>query len=276
MSRPRILVCNDDGIFSNGIRALAQALERIGHVDVVAPNAQQSAVGHALTVAVPLRAERYEHNGKFFGWAINGTPADCVKLAVTELLPEKPDLLVSGINYGRNTAISIVYSGTVSGATEGTMLGIPSIAVSLDTFSADADFDASAEVAIAMAQKVLEHGLPPGVLLNVNVPAVSAEGIRGIRVVPQGESYWNDHYDKRIDPMSRTYYWLHGDYVMTGEDSDDHALQEQYIAVTPIHYRLTDHEMMAKLSSWDLGTMDPFSSGNRPGTAPEASTNARP
>ena len=142
--RPRILLCNDDGIFANGIRALAGRMAELGEVDVVAPNAQQSAVGHALTVASPLRVERYEHNGQFFGRAVNGTPADCVKLAVCHLLDYRPDLLVSGINHGRNTAASLVYSGTVSGATEGTMMGIPSIAVSYDDLVRDADFSAAA------------------------------------------------------------------------------------------------------------------------------------
>lgn len=255
MSRPRILVCNDDGIFSKGIRALAHALKRIGDVDVVAPNAQQSAVGHALTVAVPLRAERYEHNDEFFGWSVNGTPADCVKLAARHLLPHQPDLLVSGVNYGRNTAISLVYSGTVSGATEGTMLGIPSIAVSLDDFSIDADFGPAADVACMMARKVLDHGLPPGVLLNVNVPALPRERIRGVRVARQGESFWDDRYDERMDPMERRYFWLHGDYILTGSDTDDHVLNDGYVSVTPIHYRLTDEEMLERLGSWRLESL---------------------
>ncbi len=250
MSQPRILVSNDDGIFSKGIRALAAELGKLGHVDVVAPNAQQSAVGHALTVAVPLRVERHEHNDRFFGWSVNGTPADCVKLAARHILPYQPDLLVSGINHGRNTAISLVYSGTVSGATEGTMLGIPSIAVSLDDFSPEADFTAAARYARRIARQVLQNGLPPGVLLNVNVPAIAEEEIKGIRTAPQGESYWNDHYDERIDPMDRTYYWLHGDYVIVGEESDDHILNDGYVSVTPIHYRLTDEEMLRQLQTW--------------------------
>lgn len=274
MARPNILVCNDDGIFSPGIRALADALGTIGNVDVVAPNAQQSAVGHALTVADPLRVERYEHNGEFFGRAVNGTPADCVKLAVSHLLPHKPDLLVSGINFGRNTAVSLVYSGTVSGATEGTMLGIPSIAVSLDNFAPDADFGPSAKVARSMAEQVLERGLPPGVLLNVNVPAVPSEKIRGIRTAPQGESFWNDHYDERKDPMGRTYYWLEGEYRMTGEGSDDHALNDGYISVTPIHYRLTDQEMLERLSTWNLESLDPFAGGS-PIPTNDSSSNGR-
>lgn len=264
MSQPRILVSNDDGIFSKGIHALTRALRRLGHVDVVAPNAQQSAVGHALTVAVPLRVERYEHNDQFFGWAINGTPADCVKLAARHLLPYQPDLLVSGINHGRNTAISLVYSGTVSGATEGTMLGIPSIAVSLDDFSPEADCEAAAEITCRIAKEVLQRGLPPGVLLNVNVPALPEEKIKGIKVVRQGESYWDDRYDERTDPMERTYYWLHGDYVMVGQESDDHVLNEGYASVTPIHYKLTDDEMLQQLGSWNFDSPEASASSVSP------------
>ena len=252
MVQPRILVSNDDGIFSKGIRALVTELEKIGHVDVVAPNAQQSAVGHALTVSVPLRVERYEHNDEFFGWAVNGTPADCVKLATCHLLPRKPDLLVSGINHGRNTAVSLVYSGTVSGATEGTMLGIPSIAISLDDFSPEADFQGAAKVASHIAQHVLERSLLPGVLLNVNVPAIPFEEIRGIKVVPQGDSYWNDRYDERTDPIERNYFWLHGDYVLVGQESDDHVVNNGFVSVTPIHYRLTDEAMLGELRTWKL------------------------
>jgi 5'-nucleotidase len=255
MRTPRILVCNDDGIFSNGIRTLVSRLRSIAHVDVVAPNAQQSAVGHAVTVSVPLRVEKYEHGGDFFGWAVNGTPADCVKLASQHILPSPPDLLISGINHGRNTAVSLVYSGTVSGATEGTMLGIPSIAVSLDDLSMEADFTAAAEIAVKLARIVLHRGLPPGVSLNVNVPALPLEEIRGIRIVPQGESYWNDVYDERKDPMGRSYFWLHGDYVTTGDDTDDHAIDDGFVAVTPIHYRLTDDESLEMLHEWGLEGM---------------------
>lgn len=247
--RPRILLCNDDGIFANGIRALAGRMAELGEVDVVAPNAQQSAVGHALTVASPLRVERYEHNGQFFGRAVNGTPADCVKLAVCHLLDYRPDLLVSGINHGRNTAASLVYSGTVSGATEGTMMGIPSIAVSYDDLARDADFSAAAEMALRIARIVLREGLSPGVLLNVNVPKLPLEEIRGIRVTRQGDSYWDDRYDERTDPMGNPYYWLHGDYITVGTNTDDHALAEGYVSVTPVHYRLTAEE---EIGAWEL------------------------
>lgn len=247
--RPRILLCNDDGIFANGIRALAERMAEIGDVDVVAPNAQQSAVGHALTVASPLRVERYEHNGQFFGRAVNGTPADCVKLAVRHLLDYTPDLLVSGINHGRNTATSLVYSGTVSGATEGTMLGIPSIAISYDDSARDADFRAAAEIALTVARAVLQNGLSPGVLLNVNVPKLPLDEIRGFRVTRQGESYWDDHYDERTDPMGNPYYWLHGKYIQVDTNTDDHALAEGYVSVTPVHYRLTAEE---EVERWKL------------------------
>ena len=254
--RPRILVSNDDGIFSRGIRALVDGLAEIGEVIVVAPNAQQSAVGHALTVASPLRIERYEHEGKFFGYAINGTPADCVKLAVRHILESPPDLLVSGINHGRNTATSIVYSGTVSGATEGTMLGIPSLAVSLDSHAPDADFSGAVEATKRLTQAILERGPPAGTLLNVNVPNVPSDQITGIRIVPQGTSYWNDHYEERRDPMGNAYYWLYGEYVREGTDSDDHAVDENCVAVTPIAHRLTDEAMLLQLRSWNLESPD--------------------
>ena len=252
-SNLRILVSNDDGIDSPGIYALATALKRIGHVDVIAPVTQQSAVGHALTVAVPLRATRHERNGEPFGWGVSGTPADCVKLGVKHLLPEPPHLLVSGINHGRNTAVSLIYSGTVSAATEGTVMGIPSIAISLDDFSEDADFTFAAKVAAWIAPIVLQRGLPRGVLVNVNVPAIPEEKVRGIRIAPQGESYWDDVYEVRRDPMGRPYYWLKGEHILVGpEDSDDGAIRAGYVSVTPIHYRLTDEPMLAEMRNWGI------------------------
>jgi 5'-nucleotidase len=257
LSPLRILVSNDDGIDSPGIWALATALESIGHVDVVAPDTQQSAVGHALTVALPLRAVKHERNGRFFGWAISGKPADCIKLAVTTLLPEKPDLIVSGINHGRNTAVSLVYSGTVSAATEGTLLGIPSIAISLDDFSENADFTYAAKVAAWIAPIVAERKMPRGVLLNVNVPAIAEEKIKGVRITEQGESQWLDSYEQRFDPMGRPYYWLKGEYLAQGDEkSDDHAIEEGYVSLTPVHYRLTDHETLESMRNWGVESSD--------------------
>lgn len=249
----RILVSNDDGIDSPGIVALAAALHHVGEVYVVAPDTQQSAVGHALTVAVPLRVDEHIRDGVRFGWRVNGKPADCVKLAVQRLLPARPDIVVSGINHGRNTAVSLIYSGTVSGATEGAVLGIPSIAFSLDNFAHDADFTYAAKFAAWFVPIVALRGLPRGVLLNVNVPARDESDIRGVRIAEQGESYWDDTYEERFDPMGRPYYWLTGKYVTTGPpSSDDHAIDNGYVAITPINYRLTDAAMMEQIRTWGL------------------------
>jgi len=251
--KPRILVSNDDGIDSPGIRALATALRQVGHVDVAAPDKPQSAVGHALTVALPLRATPHYWDGERIGWAVSGYPADCVKLAVKHLLPEPPDLVVSGINHGRNTAVSLIYSGTVSAATEGTVLGIPSIAFSLGDFSPTADFTYAAKVAAWFAQVVTQRKLPRGVLLNVNIPAIPEEQVKGLRVVPQAESYWDDRYEVRQDPMDRPYYWLAGEHVILGpEESDDRMIDAGYVTVTPVHYRLTDEPMLAELKNWAI------------------------
>lgn len=250
---PRILVSNDDGIDAPGIDALARAMTEIGRVTVAAPDRQQSAVGHALTVALPLRAVQHERTDGATAWAISGTPADAVKLAVKTLMPEPPDLVVSGINHGRNAAISLIYSGTVSAATEGTLLGIPSIAFSLDSFALDADFSTAARVAQWLAPLVIERGLPRGVLLNVNIPAIPADQIRGVRLAPQGHSYWDDNYDSRTDPMGRTYYWLTGRNVLLGpENADEEMLTRGYVTITPIHYRLTDDETLRAMESWGL------------------------
>lgn len=271
MSKLRILVSNDDGIDSPGIRALATALRSLGHVDVVAPDTQQSAVGHALTVSVPLRVHPYERDGGHFGWAVNGKPADCIKLAVSRLLPHRPDLVVSGINHGRNTAVSLLYSGTVSAATEGTLLGIPSIAFSLDSFALDADFTYAAKVAAWLVSRVAGQTLPKGVLLNVNIPAGDESAIKGVRLAKQGESWWNDSYEQRNDPMGRPYYWLTGEYMIDGpEGSDDHMLNEGYVTITPIHYRLTDEAMLEQLRDWDLESDVPVGSSIEVPTAGSA------
>ncbi len=186
-SNIHILVCNDDGIDAPGIFALVQEMKKIGTVTVVAPDNQQSAVGHAITMNHPLRVSKFSIGKKFFGYAINGTPADCVKIAVRTLLKKRPDILVSGINHGSNTSINIIYSGTVSAATEGTILGIPSIAFSLTTYERP-DFRFAAKFARKLATVVLRNGLTPGTLLNVNVPAVSEKEISGIRDNTSGKN----------------------------------------------------------------------------------------
>lgn len=244
-----ILVTNDDGIDSAGILALVQAMRGIGRVAVIAPDRQQSAVGHALTVSSPLRATPFYRNGELFGHAINGTPADCVKLGISTLLDAMPRLVVSGINHGANTAVNVLYSGTISAATEATMMSVPAIAVSIDTFAMSADCSVAARYASLIAQYVLDNGLPRGTLLNVNVPHRSAADIRGIRITTQGDSQWDDKYERRADPMGRDYYWLTGRHVMSTGDplADDVAVAEGFVSITPIHYRLTDRALLPHL-----------------------------
>lgn len=251
--KPRILVTNDDGIYSAGIYALYNAMSEIGETYVVAPDAEKSAVGHAITIADPLRVFEIERNGKFFGWAVNGTPADCVKLGVKGILQFKPDLVVSGINQGSNTATNVIYSGTVSAATEGTIMGIPSIAFSLTTFK-KTDFSFAAEVAKLLASKVLEHGLPPGTLINVNIPPFPKEEIKGIHVTRQGKGRYEEAFEKRVDPANRTYFWLGGTKLLldTDEDIDEVAVMNQYVSVTPLQYDLTDRNMLSTLKEWGL------------------------
>jgi 5'-nucleotidase len=248
-----ILVSNDDGIDAPGIYALVRELKEIGRVTVVAPDKQQSAVGHAITMNYPLRVHEFHKNGSFFGYSVEGTPADCVKLAVRALLKRKPDILVSGINHGANTAISIIYSGTVSAATEGTILGIPSIAVSLTTYGRP-DFRYAAQVAKKFASLVAKRGLPGGTLLNVNVPPVKAKEIKGIIVTRQGKSVWDDRFDVRRDPGNKEYFWLTGSLEEVDKelDVDQFAVANNYVSVTPIQYDLTDYRTLDEMKRWDV------------------------
>ena len=251
-----VMISNDDGIDAPGIFALVLEMKKIARVTVVAPDKQQSAVGHAITMNYPLRALPFRKNGEFFGYAVDGTPADAVKLGVRFLLKEKPDLLMSGINHGSNTAINILYSGTVSAATEGTVLGIPSIALSLTTHD-QADFSYAARFAARLAQRVVAEGLPPGTLLNVNVPAVPEEQISGVRITRQGSSTWEDTFDVRRDPAGREYFWLTGSMAIkdTDPETDQIAVRENFISVTPIHYELTDRVLLERMKLWSLGDL---------------------
>lgn len=248
-----ILVSNDDGVDAPGIHALVRELSKIGEVVVVAPDKQQSAVGHAITMNYPLRVKEFKKNGKFFGYAVQGTPADCVKLAVRALLKRRPDIVVSGINHGANTAISVIYSGTVSAATEGTILGIPSLAFSLTTYGPP-DFRYAAKLARKLVLLVARKGLPEGTLLNVNIPPLKEKDIKGILVTRQGKSVWNDTFDTRRDPTNKEYFWLTGglDNVDKDLEFDQAAIQNNYVSVTPIQYDLTDYAMMDVMKRWDM------------------------
>jgi 5'-nucleotidase len=250
----RILVTNDDGITAPGLRALAAAMAELGEVTVVAPDAERSAVGHAITTLTPLRVNEVELEGGLRGHAVNGTPADCVKLAVGALLKQPPDLVVSGINLGPNTATNIIYSGTVSAATEARILGIPSIAISIGAFQ-DPLWEAAAIFARRIAAEVLARGLPRKVLLNVNVPNLPFAEIKGVKVTRQGESAYEELFDARSDPRSVPYFWAAGRYKMSDieEDTDALALDQGFVSVTPVTFDLTAYDFHDGLSGWDLG-----------------------
>ncbi|HNW43735.1 MAG TPA: 5'/3'-nucleotidase SurE [Elusimicrobiales bacterium] len=248
-----ILITNDDGIYAEGIYALACALKKVGNVTVVAPDTQRSAVGHAITITDPLRVVQAKRSGKFFGYATSGTPADCVKLGIKAIMKRQPDLVVSGINLGGNIGYNILYSGTVSGATEGALLGIPSIAISLDTF-VNPDFSAAAAYAVKLASGMKKRRLPPGTLLNVNLPNIPAAKLKGVRVTNQSKTAFNDWFDKRTDPHGQTYYWMTGDFKPEDKDlaSDLNAVHAGYISVTPIQFDLTDYKFIPGLENWKL------------------------
>lgn len=235
-----ILVCNDDGIFSPGIRALAEIAKEFGEVAVIAPDRQQSAVGHAITVSDPLRVTSFQINSRMEGQAVNGTPADCVKLGHGNLMKRRPDLVLSGINHGSNAGINIIYSGTVSAATEGTILGYPSIAISCTEFSDSADLSGAQEATRRAIRYVLEQGLPAGITLNVNAPAGP---LKGLRWAKQANSRYVEEFEGRVDPRNKPYFWITGrlEILDQGDDLDLNLLKKGYATITPIQYDLTAH-----------------------------------
>lgn len=253
--RPLILISNDDGIEAAGILSLAAAMDGLGDLVVAAPLNEQSAVGHAITMRDPVRARPWPFrgpSGQIPAYAISGTPADCVKLAMDKLVPRKPDLVVSGINHGPNTAVNVIYSGTVSAATEAAILGIPAIAFSYCKWGGG-DFEASGRIARQIAQRTLEGGLQPGLLLNVNVPDLPLSEIKGMMVTRQARSKWEESFAERTDPFNRTYYWLSGTFVNldSGDNTDVHAVENGWVSITPIQHDLTAYSAMAALEKWD-------------------------
>jgi 5'-nucleotidase len=248
LSKPKILITNDDGIFAPGIYALWEAMQEVGQTTVVAPDTEQSAVGHAITLSDPLRVEGIHRTGGFEGFAVSGTPADCAKIAIRSLMDKKPDVLISGINRGANLGNNIIYSGTVSAATEGTMLGIPSVAISINSFNSD-EFRGAKETAIKVVHYLINNTLPSGTLLNVNVPYCPPEEIKGIKVTRQGNQYFQDDFDQRKDPRGRTYYWMKGKIVDDDQELyyDSKAVCDGYVSITPIHFQMTNESYFTKL-----------------------------
>jgi 5'-nucleotidase len=253
VARPLILLTNDDGIYAQGILAAWTELRKVGEVQVVAPDAERSAVGHAITLLQPLRTKEVVRRNARFGYAVNGMPADCVKIAVGAILPKRPDIVVSGINLGSNTGTNVIYSGTVSAATEARIIGIPSIAVSLATFT-DPNFSYAAKFTRKLALAVLEHGLPDRTLLNVNVPNLPEEEIKGVVITRQGESRVEEKFEKRTDPRNQTYYWLAGQFRLQEPraDADAAVVKEGYVSVTPVQFDLTAYAAIDELKSWDI------------------------
>jgi len=251
----RVLLTNDDGIFAEGLRALAGCFHTAAETYIVAPDHEQSATGHAITMHRPLRAEQVKMplTPDVPAWYVNGTPADCVKLAVESLLPGKPDLVVSGINRGANLGTDVLYSGTVSAAIEAVILGIPAIAASL-TEHRENLYDSAAGFICRLARVLWEKGLGSDMLLNVNVPACLPSEIRGVAVTRLGVRQYRNAFESRKDPRGRTYYWLAGELVDTedGEDTDVFAVKSRRISVTPIHHDLTDYGLINGLKNWNL------------------------
>jgi len=246
----RILLTNDDGILAEGLTALFEELKDDFEVLVVAPETEMSAVGHAITLANPLRVNKFRRNGAFLGYGISGTPADCIKIAVQEILEHRPDIIISGINPGSNVGINILYSGTASAATEGAFLGIPSIAISLNT-KINPDFAFAAKFSRRIIQFVHENGLRKGTALNVNIPALPEKKIKGISFTTQDLVLQRDKYEKRKDPRGNIYYWLAKETPVEESvpNTDLRALKEGWITITPITFDLTDFKEAERLSS---------------------------
>ena len=251
--RLNILITNDDGIHAPGIYALKGALEKIADVLVVAPDTERSAVGHAITLSDPLRVTEIHKENAFFGYAVNGTPADCVKLGLRCLTERSIDVVVSGINMGPNTATNIMYSGTVSAAAEAVIMGVPGLAVSLTSFDIQ-EFKYSCSLAQKLVKKIVENGLPEGTLLNVNVPPLLPDEIEGIVITRQGKGRYEEFFDKRIDPNNRTYYWMTGKRMDLDHDDDidDVVIRHKKVSITPVRYELTDTDMLQKLQLWNI------------------------
>ncbi|MFH2138565.1 MAG: 5'/3'-nucleotidase SurE [Candidatus Omnitrophota bacterium] len=252
----RVLLTNDDGIYADGLDALYQRFRKKFKVTVCAPESERSAIGHAITLNRPLRVKQVKKNAEFFGYAVDGTPADCVKIAVRALLKEKPQLIISGINHGPNLGSDIMYSGTVSAATEGTILKIPSIAVSLATYDKH-DFKTAADIAYNIALKIKKNNLPEGILLNVNVPPIPTSRVRGYLITEQGRSFYKESFVKRSDPRGMTYYWLTGKakWLKKPQGSDIRAIEDNYVSVTPLQFDLTAYNYLNVIKKLNLNSL---------------------
>ncbi len=253
-TRPRILITNDDGIHAEGILAVKAALDAVGEVFVVAPERPRSACGHSITLHKPLRINRVRLADGTFAHAASGTPTDCVSLGVLAVMEERADLVVSGINHGPNLGWDLTYSGTVSAAMEGVVMGIPAIAVSVFSYTDEAVYDFAAKFTAHLARMVIEHGLPSDTLLNVNVPNLPGADIKGIEVTRQGRRRYAGKLEKRADPSGRAYYWLGGDEAIDDleEGTDVKAVADGKVSVTPVHMDLTGYSSLDEIRAWGI------------------------
>ncbi|MBT3250225.1 MAG: 5'/3'-nucleotidase SurE [Candidatus Marinimicrobia bacterium] len=252
-AKPIILLTNDDGIFAPGLQILYDSISTFGETWVVAPDKERSGAGHAITLTEPLRVQELDNYKMSNAFQCSGTPADCVKLAIQNILPHPPDMVISGINQGANSGSYVIYSGTVSAAVEGMISGIPSFAISLDSHNSP-DFDFSGKIARNIAENIVRNGLPEKTILNVNIPSGDIDDIKGIKITKHGNSMFHDSYDKRLDPRNRHYFWMNGKRAVIDEndDVDNEALKQGYVSVTPLKFNFTDKDAMSIISKWDL------------------------
>lgn len=250
-----ILISNDDGIYSKGIYELAKRMTRLGKVTVVAPDKEQSAIGHAITMHQPLRCKKIKlYDLDIDAWWVNGTPADCIKLGVETLLPKRPELIISGINNGENLGTDIIYSGTVSAAIEGSIFNIPAIAVSYAKHG-ETDFSAAAHVAANIIEQVLEYAAGSKMLMNINIPEISSVNeLKGVKIAKLGVKKYRNNFEERKDPRGNSYYWLAGELIKDEikEDTDIYAVRNGYVSITPIHVDLTGYGEIEKIKAWDI------------------------
>lgn len=254
--QPVILITNDDGVSAPGIKALTEAVMGLGKIVVVAPDKPQSGMGHAITIGHPLRLAKVNGLEGVETYSCSGTPVDCVKLAVDKVLHRKPDICISGINHGANHSINVIYSGTMSAALEASIEAIPSVGFSLLDYSLEADFTAAKIYARQIVEFVLKNkNLDKHLCLNVNVPAIDAKLIKGIKVCKQAYAKYEEKFDERKDPHGRRYYWLTGEFMNfdKNKDTDDWALKHNYVSVVPVQFDLTHYELKKKLEkTWKI------------------------
>ncbi|MFD2784470.1 5'/3'-nucleotidase SurE [Hymenobacter rubripertinctus] len=276
--KPLILISNDDGITAPGMATLVRVMRRLGEVVVVAPNSPQSGMGHAITIGHPLRLDASHIFEGIEAYECSGTPADCVKLAKHHVLKDRrADLVVSGINHGSNSAVNVLYSGTMSAAIEAAIEGLPAIGFSLCDYSHDADFSHTEEWVELIARQALAHGVPAGTALNVNIPKKSDQPITGARLCRQARAKWQEEFDLRHDPHNRPYYWLIGSFVNEdqGQETDEYALANNFVSIVPCQFDMTSRKGLLQMNdTWDLSPMPAPAGRPLPVAAPGSATPA--